>query len=174
VKVFISWSGEESKAVALALRHWFKPVLQAVEAWMSEEDIGAGKRWSAEIAAQLEQSQFGIVCLTRDNLLSPWLLFEAGAIAKTIAEGRVIPYLVGLLESEIPEKHPLTQFQRVHSSREGTLKLVLAINSSFSIPLPADVVKQTFEKFWGDLEIQLKAIPPQLLKRKWRAVARRC
>ena len=64
MKVFISWSGERSKQVAVAIREWLPMILQYVEPWMSEADISAGDRWSVELSKQLEESGFGIICLT--------------------------------------------------------------------------------------------------------------
>jgi len=42
-----------------------------------------GKKWSKELNDALEESKVGIICLNRNNLSEPWILFEAGAIAKT-------------------------------------------------------------------------------------------
>src|ERR1043166_6804369 len=83
MKVFVSWAGEPSKTVALALRRWLPDVLQDVDAWMSATDLDAGVRWGRHIDAELAQSSFGVLCLTRTNQGSPWILFEAGALAKT-------------------------------------------------------------------------------------------
>lgn len=80
MKVFLSWSGERSKVVAKSLSEWLEQVLQAVEPWIST-DIEKGKRWDGEISQKLEQSKVGIICLTKDNLESTWLHFEAGAIS---------------------------------------------------------------------------------------------
>jgi hypothetical protein len=42
MKVLISWSGDKSKAAAIALRNWLQVTIQKVRPWVSEIDIGAG------------------------------------------------------------------------------------------------------------------------------------
>lgn len=90
-EVFISWSGDVSLRVAKALRGWLPKVLQGVTPWMST-DISAGERWNDILHGKLLASNVGVLCLTKENLKAPWLLFEAGALAKHLTEGRVIPY----------------------------------------------------------------------------------
>jgi hypothetical protein len=63
-------------------------------------DIEKGKRWSDEVASQLEVSSLGIFCLTPENLSEPWLHFEAGAVAKQRSESRPMTFLVGLDKSD--------------------------------------------------------------------------
>ena len=96
MKVFLSWSGEKSQAVAEQLRHWIPCVIQTLEPWMSKHDIRAGMRWANELGGRLSETKFGIVCLTKSNTSAPWILFEAGALAKTVDETYVCPYLVDL------------------------------------------------------------------------------
>ena len=96
MKVFISWSGPASKAVAEYMRGWLKSVIQAVEPWISAEDIERGSRWGLDVARQLSQSKVGIICLTSANLNAPWILFEAGVSSKTLEDTYVIPYLLGV------------------------------------------------------------------------------
>lgn len=82
MKVFISRSGTRSKSVAEALQKWLRLVIQAVDPGISTE-MAKGTKWGPEIADRLEESKVGIICLTRDNLTAPWILFEAGAISKS-------------------------------------------------------------------------------------------
>jgi TIR domain len=110
MKVFIGWSGDRSKQVALVLRQWLPNVIQQVEPWMSEEDIHAGKRWLDVLLKELEQTSFGIIALTPENARSAWILFEAGALAKQIDESAVCPYLVDIAETT-DVIGPLAQFQ---------------------------------------------------------------
>src|SRR4051812_38447371 len=101
MKVFISWSGPRSHAAALAARDFVQDVLQYSDPFVSSEDIAKGRRWLPEIIGELENSAFGIICLTRANLAAPWVLFEAGALGGRYSEGRVSCLLVGLKQSDV-------------------------------------------------------------------------
>ena len=90
MKVFISWSGDRSKVIASALKHWLPDVFQGLQVWMSDHDIYAGSKWGMEIGAVLEESKIGIICLTPESLKSHWLAFEAGALSTAIAQSRVM------------------------------------------------------------------------------------
>lgn len=70
MKVFISWSGERSQALAQALRDWLPMVLYYVEPWLSHSDIEAGERWAHEVAKELEVSKFGILHNKRKHCIS--------------------------------------------------------------------------------------------------------
>jgi TIR domain len=106
--VFLIWSGEASHAVAQALYTWLPGMLQSVSVFMSSEDLRKGGRWNADLAEMLENTNFGIICLTRSNLEAPWILFEAGALSKIVSESHVAPLLIGVKPSDLPS--PLTQF----------------------------------------------------------------
>jgi len=71
MKVFICWSEERSRVVAETLRIWLKRVIQELKPFLSTHDIRAGKRWIPEIAGELAETKFGILCLTAENLDSP-------------------------------------------------------------------------------------------------------
>lgn len=152
MRVFLSWSGSLSKSVAENLREWLPDVIQALDPWMSSEDIEAGSRWSAEIATQLDAESQGIVIVTKANQTAPWLNFEAGALSKSVKEGRPRPLLVDLKQSEVL-RSPLTQFQMTELQVESDmLALVKSLNNGLGdSKVPPDRVEKTFAKYWPDL-----------------------
>ncbi|HEX8068660.1 MAG TPA: toll/interleukin-1 receptor domain-containing protein [Pyrinomonadaceae bacterium] len=158
MKLFISWSGVRSKAVAEALRGWIPDVIHAVQPWMSSEDIDPGARWSAEIDKGLDATKFGIICVTPENIDTPWILFEAGALAKAIADTSVCPYLVGLDYTSL--RGPLAQFQAAQARRDDTYALVRTINQCLGEDaLSEDRLRRSFERWWPDLEAVLENLP---------------
>jgi hypothetical protein len=153
MKVFLSWSGERSKAVAKALREWLPYINSEIEPWMSDTDIGPGERWSGEIARELEATKFGIVCVTRDNQAEPWLNFEAGAIAKQVAEGRAVPLTIDLKPSDV--KQPLGGLTAVEMTKDGMLRLLRLLNELCEHQVP-DVAKAC-SRNWSALESAIEA-----------------
>jgi hypothetical protein len=157
VKIFLSWSGERSKAVALALRDWLPIVLHYAEPWISHTDIAPGERWSVEIGKELEATHFGLICLTKENLNAPWLLFEAGALSKSMDKGSVVPYLFDTDFSDVAG--PLAQFQAKKADKPMTLEVILAINAKSERPIEVNRLNTLFQLAWPELERRLSAIP---------------
>jgi TIR domain len=158
MKVFISWSGPRSRAIANRLRTWLPDVIQGVKPWVSATDIDAGARWGQHVQGELQESRFGIICLTRTNQTAPWVLFEAGALAKSIDEIFVCPYLIDLEPSELLAG-PLVQFQAKRANEQETLDLVRTINRAQDNALPGDQLERTFAKWWPDLAAELARLP---------------
>ena len=77
------------------------------------------------IGTQLENHRIGIFCVTPENMLSPWLLFEAGALSK-VHDARVCPLLIGVPGEEI--ESPLSQFQATVFNREEMFALATSLN----------------------------------------------
>lgn len=159
MKIFLSWSGERSQALGRALKDWLPLVLHYADPWLSERDISVGNRWPAEVAKELENSNFGVLCLTRENLTAPWILFEAGALSKIVSSSSVCPLLLDLEVSEL--SGPLSQFQAARADKKGTLDLLCAINKRASQTLDPVRLPQVFDGLWSRFESQLKRIPPQ-------------
>jgi TIR domain-containing protein len=157
VKVFHSWSGNRSQAVARAPREWLPSVLQAIEPWMSSADVEVGTRWSSELALRVQESRFGIICLTPENLDAPWVLFEAGALSKSLERAYVVPFLLGVKPSDL--RGPLVQFQVVTATKEDIHKLILALNHALGeMSLDDCRLQQSFEVWWPWLEQQLATL----------------
>lgn len=156
MKIFISWSGTRSQHLAQELREWLPLVLHYVEPWMSEQDIQAGDRWAQSVAGELSTSNFGIVCVTPDNQNSPWLLFEAGALAKSLDTGRVIPLLLDLDLAQLTG--PLAQFQAKKLSRNGMAEIINTIQSVSDDSIPDERCKALVELSWGNFESKIDEI----------------
>jgi hypothetical protein len=124
---------------------------------MSEHDIAAGARWGHELTSQLSESRIGVICLTPENLSAPWLLFEAGALAKSISESRVIPYRLGLSSADVV--FPLAQFQGVDADEDGTRRLLLSLNAVRDLPMPEDRLERIFARWWPDFSSRINSIP---------------
>jgi TIR domain len=92
--VLISWSGRQSRSVAEALRVWLPKVIPSLKPWISTQDIDKGSRWFNEIQKYLGNAKGCIVCLTPENVTSPWIYRETGAIALT-QTNPICPLLVG-------------------------------------------------------------------------------
>src|SRR5437868_7033183 len=147
MRVFISWSGTRSKRLAVHLYDWLGTVIQRAEPWMSDRDLEAGQRWNEEISAKLRDTHFGIICLTRENLAAPWLLFEAGALAKAVDSARVVPVLLGVARSDLT--FPLAQFQAVESDESGMRSLAAAVNNTLGAErLPVTTLDNIFRGLW--------------------------
>jgi hypothetical protein len=157
MKVFISWSGKRSKALANALREWLPMVLQYVEPWVSDKDISAGERWAQAIAGELEASNFGIICITPENLHSEWILFESGALSKSMLDAKVIPLLYGLELSDL--SGPMSQFHAQKMEESGVREIVRAINKVSESKTSDQIVDQLVPALWPRLQDALSAIP---------------
>ena len=157
MKIFISWSGTRSGSVAELLYDWLPPVIQALEPWLSASDIEKGGRWRTAISTYLEESDFGIVCLTRDNMEAPWLLFEAGALSKFQQTSRVCTFLLDVKPAEVRE--PLAQFQSTTATVTDVFKLIETINSRLDgASLDARKLERAFRLAWPEFEKKLRII----------------
>jgi hypothetical protein len=157
MKIFLSWSGSCSRAVAEALNDWLRRVIQAVKPFYSAE-IEKGAKWSSQIDDALAGTQLGIICLTPDNLKSTWIHFETGALSKT-KDALIWTFLHGLTPGDVPQ--PLGKFQHTLANKADTLLLVKAINGRLGEiggePLGEQLLEENFETFWPQLELRLIA-----------------
>ena len=157
-KIFISWSGQLSQKIAEAVKDWLPQIINHLDPFVSSENIKKGDRWLQEIFKTLEESNFGLVCLTRENLHSNWIMFETGAISKNLTDSKVSCILFdGLNQSEVPK--PLSFFQNTEFKKDDFKKLISSINGSLEKnKIQEKILFRAFEKWWADLEETINKI----------------
>jgi hypothetical protein len=157
MKVFLSWSGSRSHKIAIVFRDWLPSVIQEIVPYVSSEDIDKGTRWSTDIAKELVDSTFGILCVTKDNINAPWLNFEAGALSKTIDKSFVSPFLFDIKRSEV--HGPILQFQSTVFDKEDLKKLVTTLNKACNDSgLKDDRLGKAFNVWYPSLEAELNKL----------------
>jgi hypothetical protein len=147
MKIFVSWSGKRSKAVAELMSDWLKCVIQASQPWISTRDIDRGAIWFSEISDKLKDVSVGVVCLTQENKNKPWILFETGALAKGLTTNRVCTFLVDLNPEDLQD--PLGQFNHTTPDKSSVWALARTINDCLNEKaLDERILEQVFETYW--------------------------
>ncbi|HHG3227861.1 TPA: hypothetical protein ACPVYE_004453 [Vibrio parahaemolyticus] len=132
-------------------------VIQSIEPYVSSEDIDKGARWSTDIAKELEDSTYGILCVTQENMNAPWLTFEAGALSKTMDKSLVSPFLFDIKRSEV--HGPILQFQSTIFEKEDIRKLVIGLNkASDQETLTDERLNKAFDVWYPTLEAELNKL----------------
>ncbi len=159
MKIFVSWSGLQSAAVAEALKEYLPMINNAFDLWLSSDDISKGSRSTLEIAKALAAARAGIICLTPNNLTSPWILFEAGAIAKQVENPLACTLLIGALEPSDVTK-PLGEFQHTRLKEKELLQLVMNLNKAAGENARNDTeIAKAFKLCWPELQEKLDNLP---------------
>lgn len=147
--IFISQSGELSRQIAIAFKEWIPCIFQQIKTFISE-DIEKGDTWNERINAALETYSHCFVFLTKENLRSPWLHFEAGKISKIRDRSKVYTVLINLRYSDVEQ--PLSMFQHTMLNKDDIYKLLDSINNNLETPLTETMLKKMFEKWWSELD----------------------
>jgi hypothetical protein len=156
--IFISWSGPRSRGVAEALREYLPMIVNAFNPWLSSADIDKGARWNSDLATALTTAKAGIICLTPNNLTAPYILFESGALSRTVDKAHVCTLLIGMEPSDVTG--PLAQFQATKPIREDLLQLVKTLNRTLGDSALKDAqLEATFDLCWPKLKEKLDNLP---------------
>jgi len=136
MEIFFCWSGERSRRVA----EGFKNALEGLGPTLGQPayfsgfispQIPKGEVWFDAVTAKLQSVDAGIVVVAPENLRSPWLHFEAGALAhgmrKVGPRGQIFTYLIGVDPGDVTG--PLAQYQHTIASKTDTLALVTQLLS---------------------------------------------
>jgi hypothetical protein len=157
MKLFLSWSGERSKEFAKAARIWMETIFdEEIEYFMSDDDVQPGQRWVRELSNSLDETDLGILFLTSENLSSQWIAFEAGWMARRLAEGTVFPLLLDI----DPEKvsGPLSEFQCKRADLKGMQDIAKAINNKLTKSIKPEILERRVRGGMQDFQAQLNPI----------------
>lgn len=137
--------------VAEGLHGWVQKVIHFAEPFLSSDDILIGERWSGVLTNELDASGFGILCITKRSLASPWLLFEAGVLAGGYRNyRRVCPYLIDLTPEDLSP--PLNQFNAAVADETGTFRMMRSLNTTPDGQLiPDEILRSSFKVWWEEL-----------------------
>lgn len=158
--VLISWSKSRSREVASLFHGWLPKVLPGVAPWTSDKDIDKGTEWFAELQGLLGRAKLCIICVTAENVRSPWLYYETGAIAaKNDEQVRVCPYLVGIEPSMLSDG-PLGKWQCTVATKADTLALIRSLNKVLDEGKRhhETLLEGNFEARWPEFEKELARI----------------
>ena len=153
MKVYLSWSGERSRRAALILGEWLPWVIPFTEPFVPAQS-GDGIPWNREREEAALDTGFGILCVTRKNLYSPWLLFEAGALLMAAEQPCVAAWFLDMDPMEAGG--PVSLFQSVTCEEESLQGLIYAVNRACGENgVPEDRLGSTFAYWYPDLRDNL-------------------
>ena len=152
--VFLSWSGPRSHVIAVGLGRLIESVTGA-KTFISNE-MPVGPPWFSELRSALSDAEVGIVCLTRRNLCSPWLFFEAGAIFGKVDESKLIPYIFDDLDSKQFTDTPIHLLQAARANRDDTKRVLEMIYLGQHQRKPDTGFHEQFDKEYKVFELQIE------------------
>ncbi|BDF32997.1 hypothetical protein CE91St62_10610 [Lachnospiraceae bacterium] len=76
--IFVSWSKAKSREFALEIKYLLESLNPHSNVFMSEENIAAGEKVQEKIIKKIVECDLLLLCFTKENKKSPWLLYEAG------------------------------------------------------------------------------------------------
>jgi hypothetical protein len=129
---FLSWSGTLSHEIASYIKKEILDPLfgDCIEPFISSE-IGAGNLFAPEIFTRLTKSDFGIVCITAENIEKPWVSFECGGLIKNMEKENLYVVLADVsFEMLVRLNPPLAEFQAVSLDKDGIINLIKKISAS--------------------------------------------
>ena len=138
MKIFLCWSRDRGQRLAEALKEWLVGVVPGVtgrDVFFSP-DIGKGSDWFDEVRSWLAQVNAAVICLTPENVQSPWMHFEAGVVLGRVGKECVFPYLLGVRPEDL--KGPLASFQATVNDEKDTRRLAEALCEIAGAEVPPD------------------------------------
>lgn len=158
-KIFISWSGPNSKEFAKSLKTLLEKSVfdnTDLECFVSDQDIASGEDWWQKIKKELRSCKLGILCITKENLRAPWIYFEAGAMIAR--EVQSIPLLVSCNIKAL-QNTPLNGKQAIDFyDQKKFLKMLIDINGVMGFNLSDNQLNQLGRSAYINLKSDLNDI----------------
>jgi len=159
MKVFVSWSHVDSASHnAAELVHQLLPLLHdSWQPFVSSHNLKAGVLWLNELFTELENTNFGIVCISGEPSDWSWVLFEAGSLAKAFSSSRVVPLLIDIDPDQLPK--PLKIFQAVTFDLHGLKALIETLCDACQFtPQTKDIINSRLEVYWKQYKEEITKI----------------
>ncbi len=111
--------------------------------FVSDSDIASGSYWRSDLNDALKRSDAGIICITKDSVNAPWLMFEAGALA--IQDISIIPLLIDCDQQKFSTS-PLQRYQFVElENQKQFYKMIMDLFHALDIRT-TDICSDQVEK----------------------------
>ena len=125
MRIFIGWSGEIGRNVALILGRWLKALFPDIEISTPLDDIMPSWVFVLQDADELKTADYGLICVTKDSVQSSNLYFRAGALSANV--DYFTSFLFDVVLSELDAS--LRAFQSVTDSKDDLWNFVLELAS---------------------------------------------
>lgn len=127
--------------------------------WISTENR-SGSIWLPEIDKQLSDTDFGIVCVSKQNQGAPWLNYEAGALSRKVdAKRELMPVLLVDFDDTVEVKGPVTGFQMKFATLDGFYSIMKDLNESELGPgIDKDILRKRVELNWPTIESEVQKV----------------
>jgi hypothetical protein len=152
--VYLIWSGDFSRSIAYVLYQYLPKILPNVEFFYSPEGIKKGDAWNTVLCDKLKTANFGLACVTKSNIKSSWLCFEAGAILCNKNNASFSSFYVDIT-SEYLIGSPLLNFQSTEFNKNDFNNLIKSIVEKCD---PKFNYRNRFNDIWPELESQIKLL----------------
>lgn len=156
MNVYVSYSGELSRDIASVIKECFPMIIQSLNVFVSAQDVKIGSFWRSELERTMEESECAIICITKENNNSPWLIFEAGMMAKKTT---LVPLLIDIGYQELND--PLAVFHATLLGKEGLYSIINLLNKKVSNKLDSAILSETFEVMWPMINDKISNILSQ-------------
>ena len=169
MEIFISWSKNKSKLLALETKKLIQNVLgKKVEVFFSP-DMYKGTSVDNEIHNNLLKSDKCIVCITSDNFKNPWLMYEAGVVYGAHIEKPGRSIVIPILFEHIPDwsswvDKPLNRYVpiRVNNENDNFEKTRDEFKQFFQeLAIESDAHLKNFSNYWNEYIAEVKSILQQ-------------